>query len=331
LRFPVLGLVDKLRLGITLFYGSKIRNGRRLEKILVSTWLRRWSGSRVFEHFWVPLLRSKLGDNYRVTSAAFIWAVIRRLYAARRTGLKKEMFGYLPGGYARILERFAEHLTDRGVKIQLKRRVDEIRRDGDVIRVSCAGDVSERFDRVVVTFASPLASRVCPGLNSEEHKRLRGISYQGIVCASALLKRPLAGYYVTNILDDGFPFTGVVEMSSLVDRKQFGGRHLIYLPRYLTDDDPFYSEADAQVRAAFTDGLKRMHPGLEQDDVISFRISRVRHVLALSTLNYSDTLPPVRTSLQGLYLVNSSHIVNGTLNVNETVQLAEHAVKALRS
>jgi hypothetical protein len=31
----------------------------------------------------------------------------------------------------------------------------------------------------------------------------------------------------------------------------------------------------------------------------------------------------------GLHLVNSAHIVNGTLNVNETVQLAEDAARGL--
>ena len=40
-------------------------------------------------------------------------------------------------------------------------------------------------------------------------------------------------------------------------------------------------------------------------------------------------MPPVRTSMPGLYLVNSSQIVNGTLNVNETVQLANQAVASL--
>ena len=64
-------------------------------------------------------LRAKLGESYREASAAFIWATIQRLYAARRTGLKKEMFGYVPGGYARILERFAEVLGARASSVRL--------------------------------------------------------------------------------------------------------------------------------------------------------------------------------------------------------------------
>jgi hypothetical protein len=35
------------------------------------------------------------------------------------------------------------------------------------------------------------------------------------------------------------------------------------------------------------------------------------------------------TSVTGVYLVNSAQIVNGTLNANETIQLAEQAAARL--
>ena len=39
--------------------------------------------------------------------------------------------------------------------------------------------------------------------------------------------------------------------------------------------------------------------------------------------HYSDNLPPVRTSIPNVWAINSAQISNGTLNVNETVKLAE--------
>jgi hypothetical protein len=72
-----------------------------------------------------------------------------------------------------------------------------------------------------------------------------------------------------------------------------------------------------------------MHPSLAADDVLAFRVSRVRHVFALPTIGYSERLPPTATSVPGLYVVNSAHIVNGTLNVNETIQLAERMLPGL--
>ena len=79
----------------------------------------------------------------------------------------------------------------------------------------------------------------------------------------------------------------------------------------------------------FLSALERMYPDFGREEVVCFRISRVPQVLALSTLHYSDRLPPRTTSVPGLHLVSSAHIVNGTLNVNETIQLAERAALEL--
>jgi protoporphyrinogen oxidase len=328
LRLPALNLWDKMRLAATILYGSRIDNGRDLEQILVSDWLTRLSGRRVFERIWRPLLRAKLGDNYKQTSAAFIWAVIRRLYAARRSGLKTEMFGYVSGGYARILRSFESRLRDRGVHLLLGCRVQGIERWGEKMRVrTAAGELW--FDQVVVTLAAPLAAKICAGLSEEEIERLEGIVYQGIICASVLLRRPLAGHYVTYITDEDVPFTAVIEMSALVDPAEIRGHGLVYLPRYVTREDRYWGLTDAEVEQRFLDALLEMYPSLERDDVLCVRVSRVPHVLAISTLGYSDRLPPMSTSVPGLHIVNSAHIVNGTLNVNETVALAEAAVPRL--
>ncbi len=112
LRFPPLGLIGKLRLGWTIFYASRLKDWKRLERVTVAEWLEKLSGKRTFEKIWLPLLRAKLGESYRETSAAFIWTTIARMYAARRSGLKKEMFGYVEGGYARVLDHFAEVLLN---------------------------------------------------------------------------------------------------------------------------------------------------------------------------------------------------------------------------
>jgi len=332
LRFPPLSLFNKLRLGATILYASRLENWKKLEKILVADWLRRWSGRATFEKIWLPLLRAKLGDNYTKASAAFIWAIIARMYAARRTGLKKEMFGYVPGGYARILERYAEQLASEGVRIELARAATKVEPTAaDGVAITFADGTRRTFDQGVITLAAPLASRLCPGLSREEHARLQGIQYQGVICASLLLKRPLAGFYVTNITDHWVPFTAVIEMSALVDRAHFGGRTLVYLPKYVKPEDPVFAISDQELQESFLGALERMYPHFRRDDVVCFRVSRVKYVLAISTLNYSDRLPPMATSIPGLHIVNSAHIVNGTLNVNETIQLAEKAAARLLS
>jgi protoporphyrinogen oxidase len=329
LRFPPLGLVDKLRLGATILRAARIRDGRPLEAVPVADWLRRWSGPRTLDKIWLPLLRAKLGERATHASAAFIWAIIRRMYAARRTGQKTEMFGYVHGGYARILDVFAERLAAEGVRVQLGRAVRRVEpAAGGGLVVESADGWRETYDRVVATMAAPLAARLCPALTDDERARLAGIEYQGVICASVLLRRPLAGFYVTNITDPA-PFTAVIEMSALVSAAELGGHALVYLPKYVPPDDPAFARTDDELRRAFLGALARMYPGFEEEDVLAFRVSRVKHVLAIATLGYSGRLPPMITSVPGLAIVNSAHIVNGTLNVNETVQLAETAAARL--
>ncbi len=329
LRFPPLGLLSKLRLGATIFRASKIKDWKALEQIPVVQWLTRWSGRKTVEKIWLPLLRSKLGDSYKVASAAFIWAIIARMYAARRSGLKKEMFGYVRGGYARILDRLASDLHESGVEIRCGAPVERIEGGDDGPRVHLHDGESLPFDRVVCTAAAPLASKLVPGLTDAEHRTLTGVQYQGIVCASLFLKKGLDRFYVTNITDDWVPFTAVIEMSALADRLEFDGNHLVYLPKYVAPDDPLFDEPDHSIRERFVAALERMYPHFSRDDVLAFRVSRVRQVFAVSTLNFSQSVPPVTTSIPGVYCVNSAQIVNGTLNVNETLQLAEHALPTL--
>jgi protoporphyrinogen oxidase len=326
LKFPPLGLIDKFRLGLTIFHASRVKDWKALEKIPVVEWLLRWSGRHTTEKIWLPLLRAKLGESYPQASAAFLWAIIARMYAARRSGLKKEMFGYVRGGYARILDRFVQRLEESGVSLRPNSPVNSITSESGVVRVECRDGNSLHFDRVIVTAAAPLAKKLCPDLSDAEKKLLDGVSYQGIVCASLLLKKPLDRYYVTNITETWVPFTAVIEMTALVNPETFGGKTLVYLPKYVAPDDPIFRESDDSIRERFVSALERIYPHFRRDDVLAFQLSRVRHVFAISTLHYSDNLPPMATSLPGISLVNSAHIVNGTLNVNETVQLAETAL-----
>jgi len=329
LRFPPLGLTDKVRLGATILHASRIKDWRPLEEVSAVEWLTRWCGRRTVEKIWMPLLRAKLGENVDKASAAFIWAIVARMYAARRASAKRELFGFVRGGYARVLERMGERLEADGVRVELRRPVARIASSGGGVDLEFQDGPRQRFDNVVLTSAAPLTTRVVDGLTPAETQRLNGVEYQGIICASLLLRRPLGGYYVTNITDAWVPFTAVIEMSALVGTQTFGGRSLVYLPRYLPPAHPDFALSDDEVRGRFLEALARMYPHFTYDDVVAFRISRVKYVFPISTLGYSARVPPLATSLPGVYLVNSSQIVNGTLNVNETLQLAHRAADHL--
>jgi protoporphyrinogen oxidase len=322
-RFPPLSLVDKARLAATVWYASRITDWRPLESLSAVEWLRTWSGRRTVERIWLPLLRAKLGDNHRHASAAFIWAIIARMYSARRSGLKREEFGYVEGGYATILRACDEKLRRIGVTVRLGRPVVRVQDLPGGVTLDFADGQTAQVDRLILTVPCARVAALCPQLTPAERTRLRRVTYQGIVCASLLSRKPLGGCYITNIADASMPFTAVIETTALVDSATFGGNHLVYLPRYAAEHDPVWEKSDAEIQREFVAALERMHPQFTAADVVAFQVSRVREMLAVSTLRYSDELlPPVRTSLPNVFVVNSAQIANGTLNVNETLALA---------
>jgi Protoporphyrinogen oxidase len=329
LSFPPLSLIDKFRLGVTIFVASKLKNWKRLEQIPVETWLKRWSGKNTFNKIWLPLLRAKLGESYKQTSTAFIWATIQRMYAARRSGLKKEMFGYVKGGYAEILRSFEAKLIAEGVEIKTSHQAAEISSSANTVTVKFTNGNERLFNNVISTLPSGISAGICKGLTKQETDKLNGIEYLGVICASVVLDREISPYYVTNITDTWVPFTGVIEMSSLVEKKNFGGDSLIYLPKYLKADDPLFQATDKEIEDLFLGALIHMYPFLSESNIKYTGIARAKKVFALSTLGYSQNLPSVKTSLPGVYILNAAHITNGTLNVNETIQIADSKLKEI--
>lgn len=321
-RFPPLSPIEKARLAATILAASRITDGEPLERLTAVEWLTKYSGRNTVEKLWLPLLRAKLGAHANDASASFIWTIIRRMYGARRSSAKREQLGYVAGGYYRILQRFEEHLAQSGIRVRCATHVRNVAKRGSDM-VIAADEGEERFDAVVITLAAPLAARMTPDLTASERALCQGVQYQGIVCASLLCDEPITRYYVTNITDSGLPFTAVIEMTALVDRRTFDGQSLVYLPKYAPASDPIFAADDEECRTLFVSALERMHPHFSRRRVRAFRVSRVPFVMPVPTLNYSKRLPPTRTSVPGLYLANSAHIVNGTLNVNETVTLAE--------
>jgi protoporphyrinogen oxidase len=229
-----------------------------------------------------------------------------------------------------VLDALEQKLRDNGVTIRYDTAVSAIEDSGHQVTVRMRAGGSEVFDRVVATVPTGAFAALCPQLTATEKQRLNDVTYQGIVCASMLTRKPVSPYYVTNITDRWVPFTGIIEMTALVDRERFGGHSLVYLPRYLTQNEAFWQKSDEEVREEFVAALEKMYPSFSRADVVAFNVSRARQVLAISTLGYSDKLlPSIATSLKNVFLLNSAQIAAGTLNVNETLGVVHANIEAI--
>lgn len=329
LAFPPLSLPQKLRLAATILYASRVRDGAPLEHVTAESWLRKLSGDGVYDKIWGPLLRAKLGSAHGDAAAAFIWSTIRRLYATREGENKTESFGYISGGYAPVFQAAERHLERLGVVVRKRTRVTAIAPGStpQMLRVRTSDGAELAADRVI--FTGP--SRALPGLCRELAvppallDRAAAQRYLGVICMVVKLRRALSPYYVLNLTDPGLPFTGVIGLTTLVEPEEVGGYHLVYLPRYLPDDDPDFDKPDEAFYAPFMAGLQRIfwRRGFCPDEVVLWRVYRTRFVSPLHVLRYDELRLPIAILPGRLYLLNTGRVLGGTLNNNQMIEEAE--------
>ena len=331
--FPFLSLWQKFRLGLGILLSARIKNPDKLERMYVREWLTRIFGRRVYERIWDPLLRSKFGEARNRTSASFMWVTINRLYGARTGEAKVEQMGHVRGGYATILEALRRRLEDLGVRICADTRVCCVQQEHPtgLKIVDSTGGVSRRYDQVLLTTPAPEVLRLLgrTSSNGPYWEALERVEYLSVLCLFVVLDRRLSSYYVTNLLDTTLPFTGIVEVTNIVDPAEFGDRHIVYLPKYATRTDPVNSKSDDTVTELFLAGLRKVFPDLPSEAILHTQLFREQYVQPLQEVNTPGRNHANRTPLEGVYVANSTMIHNSTLNNNAAIEVAERAVAVM--
>jgi hypothetical protein len=72
-----------------------------------------------------------------------------------------------------------------------------------------------------------------------------------------------------------------------------------------------------------------MYPAIRDENIQLAGVAKAKHVITVAKLNYSEMLPDIRTSIPGVSIINTSYIKDGTLNVNETIRVAESKLQEL--
>ena len=331
IRFPFLSLWQKFRMGLGILYSARIRDSLKLDGIYARQWLMKIFGRKVYENIWSPLLRSKLGNAEEKTSAAFIWANITRLYGARSSRSKQEIMGHVHGGYHTILTAAKKRLAELGVKVLTDSPVLKLesQHGKDKIRIT-TNSIQLKFDKALLTVPCPEVLKILSDIRIHPYwKRVRRVEYLGVVCVLLFLERKLSPYYVINLLDKDLPFTGIIESTNVVSSNEGGGVNLIYLPKYISHDDPINSLEDDEIAELFLEKLKTVFPELKKEEILYKNVFRERYVQPIQELNFLEHAVHFRTPISNLYLVNTSMIDDSTLNNNAAISLAKHAVGAI--
>ena len=329
LRFPFLSPWAKLRLGWGIVRTSRSAPPGGPEEPAALEWLNRRFGRTVTANFWDPLLRSKLGDARERTPASFMDATIKRLFGARDRTSGRERMGSVRGGYAPVLRAAGKALQNNGVEIRLGTPVRSVKPAGDRLEIG-TDDGPQMFDRALLTVPLPEALKIVQArADDPAWARYRRVEYLGIVCVLLALRKSLSPYYLINLLDPDLPFTGVIESTNVLGPEYFGGCHLVYLPKYVTADDPVAGLSDAGVQALFLPQLRRMFPSLADRDIVEIQTHRETISQPLPLFGPGLRTGGFATPIPGVYLGSTAFIEGSTINNDAALRTAAEVVSEI--
>ena len=326
LAFDGMSLAARLRYGAGLLYCSRLSSWRRLDGVAAEPWLRRLLGDEAYDATWAPLLDLKFDHHAARISAAWVWHRVRRVARSRKNVLSRERLGFLAGGTEVLVEALEGELRRRGVALRPSTPIERILVEGGrAVGLRTAGGEVHACDRVIAAVPLPHFVRMAPDLPEGYRRRLAATEFLAVRCVTLLLSEPLTPYFWLNVHDERIPWNGCIELSNLNPDAAPGGAHVLYVPFYLPREHPRFALAPEALYRETLDGLRRINPRFDERWVKAWAVSTDPYAQVVCPVGFADRVPPHRTPVSGLYLIESSQLYPSDRTIAGTLDLAREA------
>ncbi len=328
LNFTPLTFVDRIRLGLLALRARGVKDWTELESKTADQWLRELGGENVYRVVWQPLLKGKFGPYADEISAVWFWNKLKLRGSSRGKG-GEERLAYFKGGFVALAEKLTDRIKELGGRLELNAPVSAIEPfDGGWRAITGNGVITS--DRIIATTALPLIAEMVRGWAAEDYlKKLERIQYIGNICLILELDRSLSDTYWLNVNDPSFPFVGVIEHTNFAKPETYGGRHIVYLSKYLPHTDPLYTaSADEFLEYAFP-FLKIMFPEIDRGWIGKHHLWRARWSQPVVEKHYSKLIPPGEGPKDGFHVCSMAQIYPEDRGTNYAIREGRSAALAI--
>jgi len=323
-KFKPFNLIDIFRFGLTSLYLALLSDWRKMEGYPALAWFERYSGKKVTNTIWKPLIEGKFGPY--ATKLPISWMVGRLSQRFRSRDNGDEKLGYLTGSFQVLVEALVKKLEDGGTIFEKNFKVENVLIEKESIN-SVYGSGKYIYGDVFL-FCTPL--NVTAGLvkvDNSYFRSLNEVEYFGALCVILELKTNLTEFYWLNIADENISFVGIIEQTNFVDKEIYNGNHVVYLTKYF-DNESFYAKApEAEIERMMISDLKKIKPSFDERDIISVRTFRSKTAAIVCDLNFSDKIPTYKTPIENMYIASMVHVYPDERSANNSIRIAKYACK----
>ena len=329
-NFSVVPWMQRIRFGFHIIRSRYRSQWRWLDQIPAKPWLIENIGEEAYNVIWHPLLQIKFGKHYDKISAAWVWNRIWRVATSRRRLWERESFGYLENGSATVIENLVCHLqTQPNVHLITNTKVRSLELQNNKITSIDTGTNQIKCDALLSTVALPVLDCLLPPENNQFLSKLRQIEYIGVVCALFSISKPFSRNFWTNINDPRISFNGIIEQTNLNENLKKAGLNLIYIPYYISTDDPRYKFDDHRLLREYVDMLQLINPAFDRSWIKEWHIFRASYAQAICTTEFADLTPETRSPISGLFITDSTQFYPEDRTISSAIRQGRRAARAI--
>lgn len=325
LCFKPLSFIHRLRFGIVSLFIRRIGKGMDLDNIRIEDWFCKLYSKEVWDRILKPLFCSKFGAYGGNLPALYIW---QRL--GRESNVAKR--GYIYGGMKSLIDSIESKIKAFGGTVLTQSPAKKINERNDKMVVTLDDGKSIECDWVISTIAIPLLKKIIIGGTLEQKFRGPDLSYISVINALFLLSRPLDKFYWSPVINSGTEFDGIVEMSELVEKSQYSGRHAVYVMKYCDRDSNLFNEDENQIGQRWADQLVGLYSDikLKNEDIEETHVFKSPFIEPIYQPGYSKIKPDSRVGDSKLLLATTAQIYPNITSCNTCVKLASETVSFLK-
>lgn len=328
LKFTPLSIVDRFRLGLLALRARRVKDWMSLENKTAREWLCDLGGEEVYRIIWEPLLKGKFGIYAERVSAVWFWNKLK-LRGGSRGYRGEERLAYFKGGFCVLAEALAKKIVELGGKIEINSPVDSVS-PHDGAWIISTNNKQIKADKVIITTALPIFAGLIQSWACADYiKKINRIQYIGNICLVLELDRPLSNTYWLNVNDPDFPFVGVIEHTNFINPEKYGGRHIVYLSKYLRHTDPIYSMNADDFLEYSIPYLKKIYPNLNRSWIKNHILWKAKWSQPIVGKHYSQFIPDKAGPMEGLYISSMAQIYPEDRGTNYAIREGQRIASEL--
>ena len=322
LKFDPAPVLQRIRFGVHVATSQFRKDWRSLDRIAAKPWLIGKIGRQAYDAIWDPLLRIKFGEFHDQISAAWIWHRIHRVSRSRSRFFGMNSYGFLEKGCHTLMESMLEKLYQfENFSLVLDSKVSRIRVENNNVRgIEITDKDLMEADCIISTCSIPKFLKFTDSLGNYGSS-LASIDYLNVVCILLEIDRPFSNNFWLNVNDPRIPFNGIVETTNLNPRLDLRGGRLVYIPYYLSRNNPRWSMSDSQLLDESLAMLKLIRPDFSEKWIRNRYVFRDLNAQAVCKIGFSKKIPDVRTPVNGLFITDSAQYYPEDRTMSASVRL----------